>query len=94
MSSKPNTPKGTRDFSSDQIVKRNYILKILLDSFKSFNYSEIQTPSFETLNTLKFNFLNKVKNFFSLLTVIPVCLSIKITCEYLKNFFVIFKNFS
>ena len=52
MSSKPNTPKGTRDFSSDQIVKRNYILKILLDSFKSFNYSEIQTPSFETLNTL------------------------------------------
>ena len=52
MSSKPNTPKGTRDFSSDQIVKRNYILKILLDSFKSFNYSEIQTPSFETLTTL------------------------------------------
>ena len=52
MSSKPNTPKGTRDFSSDQIVKRNYILKILVDSFKCFNYSEIQTPSFETLNTL------------------------------------------
>ena len=52
MSLKPNTPKGTRDFSSDQIVKRNYILKILVDSFKCFNYSEIQTPSFETLNTL------------------------------------------
>ncbi len=52
MSSKPNTPKGTRDFSSNQIVKRNYILKILLDSFKSFNYAEIQTPSFETLTTL------------------------------------------
>jgi len=52
MSSKPNTPKGTRDFSSDQIVKRNYILKTLIDSFKYFNYSEIQTPSFETLNTL------------------------------------------
>ena len=52
MSSKPNTPKGTRDFSSDQIVKRNYILKILVDSFKCCNYSEIQTPSFETLNTL------------------------------------------
>ena len=52
MSLKPNTPKGTRDFSSDQIVKRNYILKILVDSFKYFNYSEIQTPSFETLNTL------------------------------------------
>ena len=52
MSLKPNTPKGTRDFSSDQIVKRNYILKTLVDSFKYFNYSEIQTPSFETLNTL------------------------------------------
>ena len=52
MSSKSNTPKGTRDFSSDQIVKRNYILKILVDSFKCFNYSEIQTPSFENLETL------------------------------------------
>ncbi len=52
MSSKPNTPQGTRDFSSDQIVKRNYILKILVDSFKYFNYSEIQTPSFENLETL------------------------------------------
>ena len=52
MSSKSNTPKGTRDFSSDQIVKRNYILKILVDSFKYFNYSEIQTPSFENLETL------------------------------------------
>ncbi len=52
MSLKPNTPKGTRDFSSDQIVKRNYILKILVDSFKYFNYSEIQTPSFENLETL------------------------------------------
>ena len=52
MSSKPNTPKGTRDFSSEQIVKRNYILKILVDSFKYFNYSEIQTPSFENLETL------------------------------------------
>ena len=49
MSSKPNTPKGNKGFSSDQIVKRNYILKILVDSFKYFNYSEIQTPSFENL---------------------------------------------
>ena len=52
MSQKLNTPKGTRDFSSLELKKRNYLLKALRDSFKSFNFQEIQTPSFENLSTL------------------------------------------
>ena len=52
MSQKLNTPKGTRDFSSLELKKRNYLLKVLIDSFKSFNFQEIQTPSFENLSTL------------------------------------------
>ena len=34
------------------LKKRNYLLKVLRDSFKSFNFQEIQTPSFENLSTL------------------------------------------
>jgi len=52
MSQKLNKPKGTRDFSSLELKKRNYLLKVLRDSFKSFNFQEIQTPSFENLSTL------------------------------------------
>ena len=52
MSQKLNTPKGTRDFSSLELKKRNYLLKVLRDSFRSFNFQEIQTPSFENLSTL------------------------------------------
>ncbi len=52
MSQKLNTPKGTRDFSSLELKKRNYLLKVLRESFKLFNFQEIQTPSFENLSTL------------------------------------------
>ncbi len=52
MSQKLNTPKGTRDFSSLELKKREYLLNILKNCFKSFNFQEIQTPSFENLNTL------------------------------------------
>jgi histidyl-tRNA synthetase len=52
MSQKLNTPKGTRDFSSFELKKRDYLLNILKDCFKAFNFQEIQTPSFENLTTL------------------------------------------
>ena len=52
MSQKLNTPKGTRDFSSLELKKREYLLNVLKDCFKSFNFQEIQTPSFENLTTL------------------------------------------
>ena len=52
MSQKLNTPKGTRDFSSLELKKREYLLNVLKDCFKSFNFQEIQTPSFENLTTI------------------------------------------
>ena len=52
MSQKLNTPKGTRDFSSLELKKREYLLNVLKNCFISFNFQEIQTPSFENLTTL------------------------------------------
>ena len=52
MSQKLNTPKGTRDFSSLELKKREYLLNVLRNCFKTFNFQEIQTPSFENLTTL------------------------------------------
>jgi len=49
MSQKLNTPKGTRDFSSIELKKRNYLLKVLRDTLELFNFEEIQTPSFKNL---------------------------------------------
>ena len=54
MSQKLNTPKGTRDFSSLELKKREYLLNVLKDCFKSFNFQEIQTPSFENLKQKAF----------------------------------------
>lgn len=52
MSIKPATPKGTRDFSSDEIAKRNYLKTVLQLSFEKFGFQPIETPSFERLETL------------------------------------------
>ncbi len=49
---KPSLAKGTRDFSPLEMEKRNYIFHTLRKVFQKFGYSEIQTPSFENLNTL------------------------------------------
>src|SRR5690606_7312684 len=49
---KPSLAKGTRDFSPVEMEKRNYIFRTLRQVFQKFGYSEIQTPSFENLNTL------------------------------------------
>ncbi|MEK9614107.1 MAG: histidine--tRNA ligase [Flavobacteriaceae bacterium] len=52
MAIKPSTPKGTRDFSAIEISKRNYIKNILQQSFESYGFEPIETPSFERLETL------------------------------------------
>ena len=49
---KPSIPKGTRDFSSAEIVKRNYIFNTISTVFKKYGYQEIQTPTMENLSTL------------------------------------------
>lgn len=52
MAQKPSIPKGTRDFSPEQVFKRNYILNIIKDSFERFGFQPIETPSFENSETL------------------------------------------
>lgn len=52
MSLKPTTPKGTRDFSSKVLSKRNYLKMILQKAFESFAFEPLETPSFEKLTTL------------------------------------------
>lgn len=49
---KPNIPKGTRDFLPEQVVKRNYLFKVIKSVFENFAYVPIETPSFESLSTL------------------------------------------
>ena len=68
MSQKLNTPKGTRDFSSLELKKRDYLLNVLKNCFKSFNFQEIQTPSFENLTTLTGKYGDDEDNFCLLYT--------------------------
>lgn len=49
---KPSLPKGTRDFSPQEMVKRNFIFDTIKTVFKKYGYAEIQTPSMENLATL------------------------------------------
>ncbi|MBT8236544.1 MAG: histidine--tRNA ligase [Bacteroidia bacterium] len=52
MSKKPAIPKGTRDFSPQELAKRHYILDCIKKHFTTFGFEPIETPSFENLDTL------------------------------------------
>ena len=52
MSTKPSIPKGTRDFSPSEVVKRNYIIDVIQRDFERFGFQPIETPSFENSETL------------------------------------------
>lgn len=49
---KPSLPKGTRDFASNEVSKRNYLKGVLQTTFERFGFSPIETPSFEKRETL------------------------------------------
>ncbi len=49
---KPNIPKGTRDFSSTQVARRNFIFNTMKYSFELFGFQAIETPGFENSSTL------------------------------------------
>ncbi len=49
---KPGLAKGTRDFSSQTVQKRQYIISVLKEQFELRGYDPIETPSFENLKTL------------------------------------------
>ena len=52
MAQKPSLPKGTRDFSSVDVLKRQYIMDVIKSAFKTFGFQPIETPSFENSSTL------------------------------------------
>ena len=49
---KPSTPKGTRDFSTLEMARRNYIFDTIRDVFRLYGYRQIETPALENLSTL------------------------------------------
>lgn len=49
---KPSIPKGTRDFSPEEVSKRQFIFDSIRHQFQLFGYAPIETPSFENLSTL------------------------------------------
>lgn len=49
---KPSIPKGTRDFSTQEMARRNYIFDTIRDVFRLFGYRAIETPAMENLSTL------------------------------------------
>jgi histidyl-tRNA synthetase len=52
MAQKPSLPKGTRDFSPTEVIKRNYIIEVIKKHFERFGFLPIETPSFENSETL------------------------------------------
>ncbi len=49
---KPSIPKGTRDFGQQDMAERNYIFETIKSVFRTFGYSQIETPAMENLSTL------------------------------------------
>jgi len=49
---KPSIPKGTRDFTPEEMVKRNYIFDTIKKVFQLYGYLPIETPAMENLSTL------------------------------------------
>ena len=52
MAQKPSIPKGTRDFTAEEMAKRNYIFDTIRDVFRLFGFRQIETPAMENLSTL------------------------------------------
>ncbi len=50
--SKPSIPEGTRDFSPEQMFKRNYIFDTVKNVFRRYGFKQIETPTLEKLSTL------------------------------------------
>ena len=49
---KPSIPKGTRDFSPEEIAKRNYIFDNIRNTYSLYGFKPIETPAMENLSTL------------------------------------------
>ena len=72
---KVGIPKGTRDFSPEEMAKRNYIFETIKGVYKLYGFQQIETPAMENLSTLMgkygeegdkllFKILNSVYSYF------------------------------
>jgi histidyl-tRNA synthetase len=52
MAHKPSIPKGTRDFSPAEMLRRNHIFDTVRRIFSLYGYLPIETPAMENLSTL------------------------------------------
>jgi len=52
MASKPTIPKGTRDFSPSEMIRRDYIFDTVRQVFRLYGYQPLETPAMENLSTL------------------------------------------
>ena len=55
MAKKPSIPKGTRDFGSIEMARRNYIFNTIKSVFQLYGFSQIETPAMENMETLMGN---------------------------------------
>ena len=49
---KPSIPKGTRDFSPVEMMRRTYIFDTVKSVFRLYGFSPLETPAMENLSTL------------------------------------------
>lgn len=49
---KPSIPKGTRDFSPAEMMRRNYIFDTIRQVFRTYGFAPLETPAMENLSTL------------------------------------------
>lgn len=52
MAQKPSVPKGTRDFSPVEMLRRQYIFDTIRGVFQRYGFLPIETPAMENLETL------------------------------------------
>lgn len=65
MAQKPSIPKGTRDFSPLEMMRRQYIFDKIRDVFRTFGFGPLETPAMENLSTCWANTATKATNCFS-----------------------------
>lgn len=49
---KPSIPKGTRDFSPAEMMRRQYIFNTISGVFRTYGFAPLETPAMENLSTL------------------------------------------
>jgi len=52
MAQKPTIPKGTRDFSPAEMMRRTYIFETIKGVFRTYGFAPLETPAMENLSTL------------------------------------------